>query len=170
MKVIDLNQASPVDQSEEDQEYWDESSEESETVALASIGLRSSAFLLDYILTLLIPATTLLIAVYFKRRWSAPGLAGTILLIGYLVTGGMVLFNLAFLSKQTGQTLGKRFLGIRIIREDGGPLTYRAAVLRHFVGYPLSLLVAGLGLCWALWDPRQQGWHDKIARTLVIKD
>ena len=154
-----------------EQEKWEEQSDnESETVTLASIGLRSSAFLLDYIIILLIPATTLLMAVYFKRRWSAPGLAGTILIIGYVITSGLILANLIVLCKKTGQTLGKRFLGIRIIREDGEPVSYRTVILRHLIGYPLSILIAGIGICWALWDARQQGWHDKIARTLVVKE
>ena len=154
-----------------EQEEWEEQSDgESESVTLASIGLRSSAFLLDYIITLLIPATTLLVAVYFKRRWSAPGVAGTILVIGYVITSGLILANLIFLCKQTGQTLGKRFLGIRIIREDGHPVSYRTVIFRHLIGYPLSIFFAGIGICWALGDARQQGWHDKIARTLVVKD
>jgi uncharacterized RDD family membrane protein YckC len=139
-------------------------------VQLASIGLRSSAFLLDYILTLLVPAITVLIAIYFKRRWFAPGAASVVLILGYLVTAALVIFNVVFLPERYGQTLGKRFLGIRIIREDGGHVTYRTAVLRHLTGYPLSLLIFGLGICWALWDVRQQGWHDKLARTLVVKD
>ncbi len=139
-------------------------------IQLASIGLRSSAFLLDYILTLLIPAITVLIAIYFKRRWAAPGLASVVLILGYLVTAALVIFNVVFLTERYGQTLGKRFLGIRIIREDGEHLTYKTAVLRHIIGYPLSILTFGLGICWALWDPRQQGLHDKLARTLVVKD
>jgi uncharacterized RDD family membrane protein YckC len=139
-------------------------------VQLASIGLRSSAFLLDYILTLLVPAITVLIAIYFKRRWAAPGVASVVLILGYFVTAALVIFNVVFLTERYGQTLGKRFLGIRIIREDGGSVTYKTALLRHLIGYPLSILLFGLGICWALWDVRQQGWHDKLAHTLVVKD
>jgi uncharacterized RDD family membrane protein YckC len=32
------------------------------------------------------------------------------------------------------------------------------------------MLVGGLGFLWALWDNKQQGWHDKLAGTLVVKD
>lgn len=137
---------------------------------LASLGLRCSAFLLDYILTMLVPALTVLVAVYFKRRWNAPGLAGVILVAGYLGTLALVLFNCVYLCQRDGQTFGKRFIGIRIICEDGQPLTYRRVFLRHLIGYPLSLLIGGLGIGWALWDKKQQGWHDKLASTLVVKD
>lgn len=137
---------------------------------LASIGLRCSAFLLDYILTMFIPALTVLIAVYFKRRWSAPGLAGMALIVGYLATAALLFFNSIYLCERDGQSFGKRFIGIRIVRVDGSRPGYRTAVLRHLIGYPLSILCGGLGIWWALWDERQQGWHDKLAGTLVVKD
>lgn len=137
---------------------------------IASIGLRCSAFLLDYILTMLVPALTVLIAVYFKRRWGAPGFASVVLVIGYLITLALALFNCVYLCVRDGQSFGKRFIGIRIVREDGAPLSYRTAILRHLVGYPLSVLVLGLGVLWALLDRKQQGWHDKLAGTLVVKD
>ncbi len=41
--------------------------------SLADLSSRCSAFLLDYILTLLTPALALVLAVYVKRRWTAPG-------------------------------------------------------------------------------------------------
>lgn len=137
---------------------------------LASIGLRCSAFLLDYILTILIPAMTVLIAVYFKRRWATPGLANAILIIGYLATITLFFLNTIYLCQRHGQTFGKQFIGIRIVREDGKLLTYRRVLLRHVIGYPLSLLCGGLGIWWTLWDKKQQGWHDKLAGTLVVKD
>ncbi|MEP7270355.1 MAG: RDD family protein [Acidobacteriota bacterium] len=137
---------------------------------LASIGLRCSAFLLDYILTMLVPALTVLIAVYFKRRWNAPGFAGFVLIAGYLMTLVLVLLNCIYLCERDGQSFGKRFIGIRIVRQDGLPLTYKTTVIRHLIGYPLSVFSFGLGILWALWDPKQQGWHDKLAGTLVVKD
>jgi uncharacterized RDD family membrane protein YckC len=137
---------------------------------LASIGLRCSAFLLDYILTILIPAITVLIAVYCKRRLGATGLASVILIIGYLATAALFLFNIIYLCERDGRSFGKRFIGIRIIRSDGSKVTYKTAVLRHLVGYPISIFFGGLGIWWALWDGHQQGWHDKLAGTLVVKD
>ena len=49
--------------------------------SLASPGLRCSAFLLDYILTLLLPSVTLVLAVYIKRRWMAPTAATAVVTI-----------------------------------------------------------------------------------------
>ncbi len=67
----------------------------------------------------------------------------------------------------TGQTLGMRVLRIKVVRGDAQPLSWVTGLLRY-VGYVLSLISLGLGLLWVIWDPRRQGWHDKIAGTLVV--
>jgi len=132
-----------------------------------SFGLRCGAFLLDYILTLLIPAVTVSLALFSKRAW--PSVAYFVLTIGYLATLGLVLFNWIYLCGRDGQSLGQRLVGIRIVRVGGEPMNYRTATLRHLVGYPLSFACAGLGVIWMLFDAKQQGWHDKLAGTLVVK-
>jgi uncharacterized RDD family membrane protein YckC len=67
-------------------------------------------------------------------------------------------------------TPGKWVLGLRIVAaEDGGPVPIGRLVLRY-VGYLVSSIPLGLGFLWALWDARGQAWHDKMARTLVVRD
>ncbi len=39
----------------------------------------------------------------------------------------------------------------------------------RYLGYYISLLPFGLGFLWIGFDARKQGWHDKIAGTVVIK-
>ncbi|HEY6400578.1 MAG TPA: RDD family protein [Blastocatellia bacterium] len=137
---------------------------------LADWRSRCSAFLLDYILTLLAPALALVLAVYLKRRWMSPTAAYVIKWIGYLATAVVIYFNYVHLYTRRGQSFGKRFIGVRVARTDGRPIDYQTAVLRHIIGYPLSILFFGLGIVWMLWDRRRQGWHDKLARTIVVKD
>jgi uncharacterized RDD family membrane protein YckC len=68
----------------------------------------------------------------------------------------------------TGQTLGKRALGIRVIDfKAGGPIGYGRGLLRYVARF-LSGLVFFLGYFWMLWDPEKQTWHDKIAGTVVV--
>jgi uncharacterized RDD family membrane protein YckC len=43
----------------------------------------------------------------------------------------------------------------------------RAAL--RYVGYVISTLVCYIGLIWAAFDSRKQGWHDKIASTVVVQ-
>jgi uncharacterized RDD family membrane protein YckC len=137
--------------------------------SLAGWGARCGAFLFDYILTLLIPALTLVLAVYIKRRWQAPGAANVIVALGYLAAAALVFFNFVYFYVLDGQSFGKRLIGLRVVRTDGAPINYKTAALRHIAGYPLSFLGLGLGIVSILWDARQQGWHDKLAKTIVVK-
>jgi Predicted membrane protein/domain len=68
-----------------------------------------------------------------------------------------------------GGTLGQLALGIQVRREsDGRRIGVGTAVLRY-VGYVISIWAVYIGLIWAAFDRRKQGWHDKIAGTLVIR-
>jgi uncharacterized RDD family membrane protein YckC len=99
-----------------------------------------------------------------------PTAATAIWVIGYLVSAVVIFFNFIHFYMQRGQSFGKRFIGIRVVRTDGRPIDYQTAVLRHIVGYPLSIMLFGLGVVWMLLDGRRQGWHDKLAKTVVVKD
>ncbi|GAA4520324.1 hypothetical protein GCM10023191_097130 [Actinoallomurus oryzae] len=73
-----------------------------------------------------------------------------------------------------GQTLGKRALGIRLVRaQDGGPIGYGKAAWRVLFTYLITYVTCGLGGLlddlWILWDPRKQALHDKVVKTYVIK-
>ena len=65
-----------------------------------------------------------------------------------------------------GQTPGKAFLGVAVVRDDGGRLRAGAAIVR-WLGYWLSGILF-LGYLWILVDNRRQAWHDKLAHTLVV--
>ncbi|MCX5838669.1 MAG: RDD family protein [Deltaproteobacteria bacterium] len=68
-----------------------------------------------------------------------------------------------------GRTPGKMLLGLRVIQASGDPMTPGIAFLRC-VGYLISGPVLGLGFLWIAFDGKRQGWHDKIAATLVIRE
>jgi uncharacterized RDD family membrane protein YckC len=135
--------------------------------APASLGMRASAFLVDYILTLLVLGVAISLASVFKTAF--PTLADWLVSLGYLATVGFVLWNWGYLCVREGQSIGQRLVGLRIIRTDGAPLGYRTIMLRHLIGYPLSLFCLGLGFLWMIIDPKQRGWHDKLAGTLIVK-
>lgn len=66
-------------------------------------------------------------------------------------------------------TPGKMALGMRVVdATSGGPASTAQYVGRYF-GYYVSTLPLGLGLLWVAWDPRKQGWHDKLAGTVVVR-
>jgi uncharacterized RDD family membrane protein YckC len=68
-----------------------------------------------------------------------------------------------------GGTIGQLVLGIQIRREsDGNRIGLGTSIVRY-IGYLISFWVVYLGVIWIAFDGRKQGWHDKIARTLVIR-
>lgn len=67
------------------------------------------------------------------------------------------------------RTIGQAFLGLRVLRTNGENLTFWRAV-RRAVGYFLAALPLFVGFLWVLVDDRRQGWHDKLADTVVVYD
>lgn len=67
-----------------------------------------------------------------------------------------------------GATPGKLFWRLRIVDRQGRRLTPARAALRCLT-YGLAALPARLGFLPILWDPRRQGWHDRLAGTLVVR-
>ena len=65
-------------------------------------------------------------------------------------------------------TPGKLLLGLKIVdAATYGPVPPHRFLMRY-LGYFVSLIPLGIGLIWAGLDDRKQGWHDKIAGTVVI--
>jgi len=67
-----------------------------------------------------------------------------------------------------GTTIGGIVLGLKVVRFDGQPLTFPVALIRGLAA-AFSIVVLFLGILWIAWDPEKQGWHDKIAGTVVLK-
>ena len=68
----------------------------------------------------------------------------------------------------TGQTLGAKVMGVRVVGIDGHPLSVGAALARVLGAYVSGVLL-GLGYLWMLWDANKQTLHDKMAGSVVIK-
>lgn len=132
----------------------------------AGFGLRYGAWMFDFLITLI----AIMIFTFIVTAVSHNSVVGSNrdLLIVAGLTLLLFVLNFVVLAGSNGQSAGMRILGIYIVREDGKPFTIKDAAMRHLIGYPLSTIAFFLGFLWMLWDPRQQGWHDKIAHTLVV--
>jgi len=90
----------------------------------------------------------------------------------FSVTGFSFFLSAAYyifmIATQDGQTLGKRLMGIRVIRQDGHKIDYSTAILR-FIGSLISAAVFGFGYLAALFNNQKLTWHDRIAKTYVIR-
>ena len=67
-----------------------------------------------------------------------------------------------------GQTLGMTITAIKLIRTDGADVDTGHSITR-LLGLVVAALPLFLGLLWIVFDERNQGWHDKIASTYVVK-
>jgi uncharacterized RDD family membrane protein YckC len=89
-------------------------------------------------------------------------------LVNFIFLAIPVAYHWYFWTRRDGQTPGKFALGIRVIKASGGQMNDIDAVIRA-IGYHVSAMVFGLGFIWALFDKNNQTWHDKIARTYVVR-
>src|SRR5512138_2281235 len=74
----------------------------------------------------------------------------------------------AIMWKLKGTTIGGIICNLRVVRIDGREVDWPTAIVRA-LGCFLSLVAVGLGFIWIAIDPERQGWHDKIAGTLVVR-
>jgi uncharacterized RDD family membrane protein YckC len=95
--------------------------------------------------------------------------SGGLLALGYvLFFVGSIAYYVYFEGGPTGQTLGKRAMGIRVIDfNTGGPIGYGRGFLR-LIGRYISGFLCYLGYFWMLWDKEKQCWHDKMANDVVV--
>lgn len=87
--------------------------------------------------------------------------------IYYLIALFLDMIYFTWFHGSIGQTPGKMMLGLRVVQATGEPVTFGLAFLR-WVGYIISKLVVYLGFFWIAFDRQKQGWHDKIAGTVVV--
>jgi uncharacterized RDD family membrane protein YckC len=69
-----------------------------------------------------------------------------------------------------GQTPGQMPFRMRVVKASDGTRPDWVVSLLRYVGLIISFAVILLGVIWVAFDGRKQGWHDKIAGTLVIRD
>lgn len=119
----------------------------------------------------------------FWRRFAAAFVDGIVLSLAYFVLLAFVeenpasLLNLligigyyTYLEGSSGQTLGKKALGIRVVDlGGGGAIGYGRAFIRY-IGRIVSAIPLFLGYLWMLWDKEKQTWHDKFASSVVVPD
>jgi hypothetical protein len=83
--------------------------------------------------------------------------------------GWASLYLTVALSWSNGQTVGKRMLGLRVLRLDGKPITWWIAFERAG-GYAAGFATGLLGFAQVFWDANRQGIHDRIVGTVVVLD
>lgn len=131
-------------------------------VEYASLPRRLAAGFYDLfpLAAVLMAATALLFPL--TRERIAPG---TLWYQLYLAAIAFLYYGVSW--RRGGQSIGMKAWRLRVVREDGGALSWRDVAVRSAVGV-VACAAAGLGLLAALLDPRRRMWHDRAARTVVL--
>ncbi len=65
-------------------------------------------------------------------------------------------------------TPGKMLVGVKIIDAETGEKCSKGQLVLRYIGYYVAVIPLFIGIIWVAFDNRKQGWHDKIAKTLVV--
>jgi len=74
-----------------------------------------------------------------------------------------------FCEAASGATLGKRLVGIRVVGENGEPVTFGAAVVRNLLRFVDALFFYLVGFLFAVTSTRGQRLGDRAAHTVVVR-
>ncbi|MCA1625018.1 MAG: RDD family protein [Acidobacteria bacterium] len=129
--------------------------------------LRCGAILIDYILLVSVPVISLII---YRMMGDEPLkiLNNKITNAGWLIMILLTLTNFVILPMFSGKTIGKILTGTRIVKTDGNAPSVGTLLLRHLIGYPLTILTLGVGFLFSVLTREGRALHDFLAGTVVI--
>lgn len=134
-------------------------------VELAGVRRRLASFLYESLLLLGI------LAVAFMVPYLLLGLFGNHVVPGWLMWGHIFLvfgFYFVWYWCHHGQTLAMQTWRLRLVRaDDGMAVSVGLGWWRYVLAWP-SVLLGGVGLWWAIFDPERQFLHDRLAGTRVV--
>lgn len=139
-----------------------------ETSDLEYVGFwaRVGASIIDTLLMGII-VLPLLIAVYGEAYWTEEKvLHGPVDFLLSWVFPAIAVITF-WIAKQA--TPGKMAISARIVDAQTGGKPSNAQLIGRYFGYFVSTIPLFLGLIWVAFDARKQGWHDKLAGTVVVR-
>ena len=129
--------------------------------------LRCGAILIDYILLIFIPVSSLLIGRLMNIE-SSKLLNSEISNTGWLIMVLLALTNFVIFPMFSGQSIGKMLTGLRVVRTDGNAASFSQLLVRHSIGYLLTIATVGLGFLFSILNPKGRALHDFLAGTVVV--
>jgi uncharacterized RDD family membrane protein YckC len=134
----------------------------------AGFWLRLGAFLIDTLIVSVVVGIVLL--AIFGRNYLRLSAEGKTLWADVLFQGVLPAIAAILFWRFRGATPGKMLLSARIVDASTfGPPSTGKLIGRYFA-YLVSIVPIFLGFLWIAFDKRKQGWHDKLAGTVVVRD
>jgi uncharacterized RDD family membrane protein YckC len=134
----------------------------------AGFWLRLGAFFIDTLIVSVVVGIILL--AIFGRSYLQLSAEGKTLWADVLFQGVLPAIAAILFWRFRGATPGKMLLSAKIVDANTfGPPSTGKLIGRYFA-YLVSIVPMFLGFLWIAFDKRKQGWHDKLAGTVVIRD
>ncbi len=138
-----------------------------EELEYAGFWIRVGASFIDSILIVII-TIPLLIAVYgmdyFESEMFIEGIWDFI--VSYVLPAVAIIIFWTYRSA----TPGKMAVGATIVDAKTGEKLSTGQCVGRYFAYWISALPLGLGFIWIAFDKRKQGWHDRLAGTVVVRE
>lgn len=127
---------------------------------------RVGASLIDTLLLLLI-CMPLVTWIYGWRYWTSDAfIQGP---ADFLITWVLPAIAVVVFWVYRQATPGKIAISARIVDAETGNVPSTGQLVGRYLGYYVSIIPLFLGIIWVAFDPRKQGWHDKLAGTVVVR-
>ena len=138
---------------------------------VAKLGSRAVAMMLDVLVQFALLFGAFLLILFTAPR--ADGSLVTAMIIVFLVLI-LVGYPVILETLTRGRSLGKMAMGLRVVRLDGGPISFRHALTRGLAGAIVDFWVLGLfgavAVVVSLVSPNGRRVGDYLAGTLVIRE
>jgi len=139
-----------------------------EQMQYAGFWVRMGASIIDSLLELIIivPLLILIYGLDYYTAEKANFLAGP---ADFLISWVFPIVAVVWFWVKLQATPGKMLVSLKVVdARTGKALSVGQAIGRYFA-YFLSMIPLGLGFIWIAFDSKKQGWHDKLAGTVVIR-
>ncbi|MBO9578436.1 MAG: RDD family protein [Microbacteriaceae bacterium] len=134
----------------------------------ASFALRAASTIIDFVATLAVGAGAIWL---LMNATSGIDQATTTALVVIVAVVCLVVLPALVETLSRGKSLGRLALGVRIVRDDGGAITFRHAFIRALVGVlELFMTVGGTAAVTGLLSPRTKRLGDLLAGTYAMHE
>jgi uncharacterized RDD family membrane protein YckC len=142
---------------------------ENTEVEYAGFWIRLGASLIDTALIMVI-TVPLLVSIYgweyFDPALNSSFIAGP---ADFLIRWVAPFIAVIWFWRTRQATPGKMALSLRVVDADSGKALSAGQSVGRYFAYFVSTIPLCLGFVWIAFDPRKQGWHDKLAHSVVVR-
>lgn len=136
-----------------------------ENTHYAGFWIRLAASLIDTVIFIIVLGLPL--AIIFGIDFSGENATNSGFVVSFLKYALPIVITIWFWIKYLG-TPGKMLLKLQVVDANTGQALRTPQAIGRYLGYYISLIPFMLGFIWVAFDSRKQGFHDKLAGTVVI--